>query len=148
VSGIDHKTLMWRLFVDVPNLWIGYFGRRRYRRCTCHELQPMTRFIVAVLTATLMLAGVMLSQATAAERTARPSTPRSPTLPFQRSERAQSVWASNACWSECGSYCTWGLAGCLERDAQGLCVKLTDTCDRYCQRNCRTSGGPLLTFDF
>jgi hypothetical protein len=64
--------------------------------------------------------------------------------PFSRSERAQSVWASGACWSECGSYCAWGMAGCLERDAQGLCLKLTDRCDRYCQRECRTSGGPLL----
>ena len=69
-------------------------------------------------------------------------------LPFPRSERAQSVWASRACWSDCGSYCAWGLAGCLERDAQGQCVRLTDACDRYCQRECRTSGGPLLPLDF
>lgn len=69
-------------------------------------------------------------------------------LPFPRSERAQSVWASRACWSDCGSHCAWGLAGCLERDAQGQCVKLTDACDRYCQRECRTSGGPLLPLDF
>ena len=64
--------------------------------------------------------------------------------PFPRSERAQSVWASGACWSECGSYCAWGMAGCHERDAQGQCLKLNDRCDRYCQRECRTSGGPLL----
>lgn len=69
-------------------------------------------------------------------------------LPFPRSERAQSVWASGACWSDCGSHCAWGLAGCLERDAQGQCVRLTDACDRYCQRECRTSGGPLLPLDF
>jgi hypothetical protein len=72
------------------------------------------------------------------------------TLPFPRNERAQSVWASGACWSECGSYCAWGQAGCLAHDAQGQCLKLTDTCDRYCQRECRTSGGPLIPdiFDF
>lgn len=75
-------------------------------------------------------------------------TARSQELPFPRSERAQSVWASGACWSECGSYCAWGQSGCLERDAQGQCLKLTDKCDRYCQRACRTSGGPLLPFDF
>ncbi|MBI3704597.1 MAG: hypothetical protein HY244_12325 [Rhizobiales bacterium] len=69
-------------------------------------------------------------------------------LPFPRSERAQAVWASGACWSECGSYCAWGMAGCLERDAQGQCLKLTDKCDRYCQRQCRTSGGPLLPIEF
>jgi hypothetical protein len=69
-------------------------------------------------------------------------------LPFPRSARAQSVWASGACWSECGANCAWGSAGCLTRDAQGLCLKLTDTCDRYCQRLCRSSGGPLLPLDF
>jgi hypothetical protein len=69
-------------------------------------------------------------------------------VPFPRSERAQSVWASGACWSECGSYCAWGQSGCLERDAQGQCLKLTDKCDRYCQRECRTWGGPLLPIEF
>jgi hypothetical protein len=69
-------------------------------------------------------------------------------LPFPRSERAASVWASGTCWSECGAYCAWGEAGCLERDAQGTCLKLTDKCDRYCQRSCRTRGGPLLPVEF
>lgn len=68
-------------------------------------------------------------------------------LPFPRSERAQSVWGSGACWTECGSYCAWGQTACLERDAQGQCLKLTDKCDRYCQRECRTSGGPLLPIE-
>lgn len=68
-------------------------------------------------------------------------------LPFERSERAASVWASGACWNDCGSYCAWGMAGCLERDSQGQCLKLTDKCDRYCQRQCRTSGGPLLPIE-
>lgn len=69
-------------------------------------------------------------------------------LPFPRSERAQSVWASGACWTECGSYCAWGLAGCLQQDTQGRCLKLTDKCDRYCQRECRTMGGPYLPVEF
>lgn len=65
-------------------------------------------------------------------------------LPFPRSERAQSVWASGACSNECGAYCTWGLVGCLKRDPQGQCLQVTDRCDRYCQNHCRTRGGPLL----
>lgn len=65
-------------------------------------------------------------------------------LPFPRGERSQSVWASGACWSECGSYCAWGLVGCLKRDAQGQCLQVTDRCDRYCQNRCRSQGGPLL----
>jgi hypothetical protein len=75
-------------------------------------------------------------------------TARSQELPFPRSEQAQSIWASGACWSECGSYCAWGRTGCLEHDAQGQCLKLTDKCDRFCQRECRTSGGPLLPIEF
>lgn len=68
-------------------------------------------------------------------------------LPFPRSERAQSVWASDRCWKECGSYCAWGMTGCLQQDSQGLCLKLTDRCDRYCQRECRTAAGPFLPFE-
>jgi hypothetical protein len=66
-------------------------------------------------------------------------------LPFPRDERAQTVWASGASWSECGAYCAWGMAGCLRRDAQGRCISLGDACDRYCLKQCRTLGGPLLS---
>jgi len=69
-------------------------------------------------------------------------------LPFPRSKRADAIWASDACWFDCGSYCAWGLAGCLREDAQGRCLKYTDKCDRYCQRQCRTRGGPLLSIEF
>ena len=69
-------------------------------------------------------------------------------LPFSRSERAQAVWGSDRCWRECESYCAWGMAGCLQQNAQGLCLKLTDKCDRHCQRTCRTTGGPYLPIEF
>ncbi len=65
-------------------------------------------------------------------------------LPFPRSEGAQSVWASGACWNQCGAYCSAGLVGCLKRDSQGQCLQATDRCDRYCQNQCRSEGGPLL----
>lgn len=68
-------------------------------------------------------------------------------LPFPRSKRAAAVWASDRCWKECGSYCGWGMAGCLQQDPQGQCLKLTDKCDRYCQRECRTMAGPYLPFE-
>ncbi|HZL40079.1 MAG TPA: hypothetical protein VFC45_07340 [Pseudolabrys sp.] len=70
--------------------------------------------------------------------------------PFPLSERAQSVWTSGACWTECGSYTAWDLVACLEHDAQGHCLKRADHGDRMCQRTCRTSGGPWLPdiFDF
>ena len=75
-------------------------------------------------------------------------TPHADVLPFPRGERAASVWASGACWTDCGSYTTWNLVACLARDAQGHCLKRADAGDRYCQRECRTSGGPLLPIDF
>ena len=68
-------------------------------------------------------------------------------LPFARDARAKAVWGERACWSECRSYCTWNEAACLEVDAQGRCLRLTDRCDRTCQRECRTRGGPLMAFE-
>lgn len=109
---------------------------------------------IAVLIAYVaVLVGVSLcptAPVAAADVSYRPAVtrPHSQSLPFPRTERAQSVWASDTCWSECGAYCAWGGAGCLIRDSQDQCLKLTDTCDRYCQRQCRTSGGPLLPLDF
>lgn len=104
----------------------------------------------------LFLAGILLP-ASAADRLPPVVGPHPPIWryngppqqpPFPRSEPTQAVWDAGACWSECGAYCAWGEAGCLERDAQGQCLKLTDKCDRYCQRTCRTSGGPLLPIEF
>jgi len=71
-------------------------------------------------------------------------------LPFPRSERSQAVWASSACWSGCQSFCTWGEAACIHFDEQGNCLLATDHCDRVCQRECRTQGGPFVPdiFDF
>jgi hypothetical protein len=67
--------------------------------------------------------------------------------PFERSERAQAVWDAGACWSQCGAYCAWDLNACLYQDTQGRCLVYTDACDRYCQRACRTQGGPFLPLD-
>jgi hypothetical protein len=107
----------------------------------------MKRILLAVL-----LAGTFVAtgSAIAADEKAPPwrYNAHSSDPPFPRGKRAESVWASGACWSECGSYCAWGLAGCLKEDSQGGCLKLTDKCDRYCQRECRTLGGPLLPIEF
>jgi hypothetical protein len=68
-------------------------------------------------------------------------------LPFARTARAQAVYAASACWTGCQSYCTWGAAACLQTDPQGRCLAVTDKCDRYCQRECRTRGGPLAAVE-
>jgi hypothetical protein len=67
--------------------------------------------------------------------------------PFARSARAQAAWDAGACWSQCGAYCAWDLNACLYQDPQGRCLVVTDACDRYCQRSCRTQGGPLLPIE-
>ena len=69
-------------------------------------------------------------------------------LPFPRTRRSQAVFASDACWAECQSFCTWNEAACLQVDAQGRCLRVTDRCDRACQRDCRTRGGPFVSLDF
>ena len=68
-------------------------------------------------------------------------------LPFARSEQAASVWASDACWNDCRARCAWDLHGCLHYDTQGICILYSAACDRYCQRDCRAQGGPLLPFE-
>jgi len=65
-------------------------------------------------------------------------------LPFPRTERAQSVWASRACWRGCQVQCTWGLNACVNQGPQGECLAWTNGCDRSCQRQCRTMGGPYV----
>src|ERR1044071_8976448 len=71
-------------------------------------------------------------------------------LPFPRTDRAASVWNERACWSECGSRTAWGMAECLKRDPEGVCLERADHADRMCQRACRATGGPYLPdiFDF
>ena len=66
-------------------------------------------------------------------------------LPFPRSERAAAIWNERACWSECGAHTAWGLAACLQYDTQGRCLWFADKTDRFCQRECRAVGGPLLS---
>lgn len=95
----------------------------------------------------LLLGGLSALPAMAGEAAMWRYNRHSPEPAFPLSERARSVWASGACWSDCGSYTTWNLVACLEHDTQGHCLKVTNRADRYCQRECRTSGGPLLPFE-
>jgi len=103
--------------------------------------------IVAILltatTSLLASSQVMAADASAARYAVR-SGDRIYVLPFPRSERAQAVWGETTCWQDCQRTCAWGLTECLHRDAQGVCLQITDRCDRYCQRSCRSQGGPYL----
>lgn len=66
---------------------------------------------------------------------------------FPRSAASEAIYAAGACWRGCQSYCTWGLADCVKDVAQGVCLKFTDRCDRYCQINCRFVGGPFVPIE-
>jgi hypothetical protein len=96
----------------------------------------------------LLLGGSSTLPATAADAAIWRYDRHSGEPPFRLSAQERSIWASGACWSDCGSYTAWNLVECLKRDTQGRCLKHTDAADRTCQRECRTSGGPLLPLDF
>jgi hypothetical protein len=95
----------------------------------------------------LLLGALSALPAAAGDGTVWRYNKHSPEPPFPLTKRAESVWASGACWDDCGSYSTWNLVACLDHDAQGRCLKRTDAADRACQRNCRTTGGPFLPLD-
>ena len=109
---------------------------------------------LAIALLVLLLAGISMPSGVTPAQAGEPAVWRwnapDQAAPFSPSERAQAIWASGACWSECGAHCTWGIAACLSHDAQGHCLSLGNTCDRYCQRQCRTGAGPLVPdiFDF
>jgi hypothetical protein len=105
---------------------------------------------VCIRIAILLMIGLQLVTIipASAEGFGRPrSSLKAEELPFARSERAQRVWDSGACWSACGAYCAWGQAQCLQTDRQDECLALTDRCDRLCQRRCRAGAGPYLPID-
>jgi hypothetical protein len=108
----------------------------------------MKRAIVLLIMLTVGMLMAVRAQVAAAElgsvRYAERSGERIYVLPFPRGERAQAIWAETACWQDCQRTCAWGLTECLYRDAQGACLQITDRCDRYCQRSCRSQGGPYL----
>jgi len=104
----------------------------------------MRALIVLLILATAAVQPARAADKAASLRPAGHTVAAATMLPFPRSERSQSVWASGVCWNECGTYCAAGMVGCLKRDAQGQCLQYTDRCDRYCQNQCRTEGGPLL----
>jgi hypothetical protein len=64
-----------------------------------------------------------------------------------RSPAASLVWAGDACWRGCAMDCGRHFRACLSADAPETCIARNDACDRFCQRECRSYGGPLLPID-
>jgi hypothetical protein len=61
-----------------------------------------------------------------------------------RSPEASLVWAGDACWRGCAMDCGRHFQACLSADAPESCIVQNNACDRFCQRECRSYGGPLL----
>ena len=66
--------------------------------------------------------------------------------PYPAGKRAASVWASDVCWRDCRTSCTWRMESCVGTMSADACRPQLDACDRACQRSCRTRGGPWLGF--
>lgn len=64
-----------------------------------------------------------------------------------RSPAASLIWAGDACWRGCAMDCGRHLRACLSADAAENCQAQNDACDRFCQRECRSYGGPFLPLD-
>ena len=64
-----------------------------------------------------------------------------------RSPAASLVWAGDACWRGCAMDCGRHFRACLATDAPENCIARNDACDRFCQRECRSYGGPFLPLD-
>jgi hypothetical protein len=64
-----------------------------------------------------------------------------------RSPEASLVWATYGCWRGCAQDCGRHLRICLATTAPEDCISSNHACDRFCQRECRAYGGPLLPLD-
>ena len=120
---------------------ISYLAASRAVLCCAMRRFSFAAILLAAATSSALLAMVP-AQASDLRQWRNPA--RLYVLPFPRSDRAQAVWESDACWNGCGAQCSWGQNACLRVDAQSHCVAWTDACDRTCLKTCRTSGGPLL----
>jgi hypothetical protein len=64
--------------------------------------------------------------------------------PYPAGKRAAAVWASDACWRDCKTSCTWKFEYCVRGSDADICRPHLDSCDRACLSSCRTRGGPFV----
>jgi hypothetical protein len=102
-----------------------------------------------LLLAALLTVGLPSAEAADASvwrsKSAAAATPAYRVIP--RNPEASLVWAGDACWRGCAMDCGRHFKACLSVDAAGNCISQNDGCDRFCQRECRLYGGPLLPLD-
>ena len=102
----------------------------------------------------LLLAALLLMMAPgpaqAADAGVWSRAPAAPATVFRvipRSPAAELIWAKDGCWRGCAQDCGRHHQTCLQVDTSGNCMAQNAACDRFCQRACRSYGGPLLPFD-
>ncbi len=103
-----------------------------------------------LLLAALLVALVSLSPATAADAGIWRKPSAAPATIYRavpRSPAASLIWAGDACWRGCAMDCGQHFQACLSADTHENCIAQNDACDRFCQRECRFYGGPLLPLD-
>jgi hypothetical protein len=62
------------------------------------------------------------------------------------SRRSASVLASDACWRGCTAQCGWQFQHCIRIDRLDACFAHNNQCDLACLKQCRLSGGPLVSW--
>jgi hypothetical protein len=95
----------------------------------------------------LLTAGLHAAEAADVGSWRKPAPPATVYRVIPRSPEASLVWAADACWRGCAMDCGRHYQACLSVDAQPNCTAQNDACDRFCQRECRLYGGPLLPLD-
>jgi len=106
---------------------------------------------------TLLLAFAALSAASAADQKAAVIHHGSRTVhaaPAKRvplalrtlSRRSAAVIASTPCWTGCTTECGWHFQACRRMDRLDFCIAGNNQCELYCLKQCRTLGGPLVSW--
>jgi len=102
---------------------------------------------LSFLVGLLLVGGLSSAQAAETGIWRKPVPPATVYRVVPRSPAASLVWAADACWRGCAMDCGRHFQACLSADVAENCIARNDACDRFCQRECRIYGGPLLPLD-
>jgi len=65
-------------------------------------------------------------------------------LPVAPTDLSATVLASDGCWRTCAASCNFHVRKCIRFEGVTDCMPLNESCDRFCVKQCRAYGGPLL----
>ena len=67
--------------------------------------------------------------------------------PYPMSKQAAAVWGDDYCWRTCTGESGWQFQDCWRTKGPEVCRQLSEVNNRFCQRTCRSRGGPWLALD-